>query len=168
VSKDADSKDIKKSYYQLAKKYHPDTNKGDKEAQKKFQEVSEAYECLSDDTRRKQYDAFGSTGGTHQGTGHPFGQGFRGSNWDFQSSIDPEELFRTIFGDNTWRASRFGGESPFDFGVPLEYKMKLSFVEAAKGVEKEITVSIADLCAKCQGSGNEPSTTTDRYEALLM
>ena len=54
VSKDATAKDIKKAYYQLAKKYHPDTNKGDKETQKKFQEVSEAYECLSDDNKRKQ------------------------------------------------------------------------------------------------------------------
>lgn len=54
VPKDATSKDIKKAYYQLAKKYHPDTNKGNKDSQKKFQEVSEAYECLSDDTKRKQ------------------------------------------------------------------------------------------------------------------
>jgi DnaJ family protein A protein 3 len=54
VPKDANSKDIKKAYYQLAKKFHPDTNKGDKETQKKFQEVSEAYECLSDETKRKQ------------------------------------------------------------------------------------------------------------------
>ena len=54
MPKDATSKDIKKAYYQLAKKYHPDTNKGNKESQKKFQEVSEAYECLSDDTKRKQ------------------------------------------------------------------------------------------------------------------
>ena len=54
VPKDATSKDIKKAYYQLAKKFHPDTNKGDKQTQQKFQEVSEAYECLSDDTKRKQ------------------------------------------------------------------------------------------------------------------
>ncbi len=54
VARDASAKDIKKAYYQLAKKYHPDTNKGDKGAQRKFQEVSEAYECLSDDTKRKQ------------------------------------------------------------------------------------------------------------------
>ena len=72
VSQDADAKDIKKAYYQLAKKYHPDTNKGDNKAQKKFQEVSEAYECLSDETKRKQYDAFGSGGGASD----PFGGGF--------------------------------------------------------------------------------------------
>merc|ERR1711944_267174 len=72
VSPDANQKDIKKSYYQLAKKYHPDTNKGDNKAQKKFQEVSEAYECLSDETKIKQYDAFGTDGGA----GDPFGGGF--------------------------------------------------------------------------------------------
>ena len=58
VSRNAPQKDIKKAYYQLAKKYHPDTNKGDNSAQKKFQDVSEAYECLSDESKRKQYDAF--------------------------------------------------------------------------------------------------------------
>ena len=62
VSTDAKAKDIKKAYYQLAKKFHPDTNKGDKEAQRKFQEVSEAYECLSDENKRKQYDAFATRG----------------------------------------------------------------------------------------------------------
>ena len=58
VSPEATQKEIKKAYYQLAKKYHPDTNKGDNSAQKKFQDVSEAYECLSDESKRKQYDAF--------------------------------------------------------------------------------------------------------------
>ena len=92
MAKDASGKDIKKAYYQLAKKYHPDTNKGDSDAQKKFQEVSEAYEVLSDDTKRKQYDAFGSG----DGGANPFG-GFQqpgDGNWNFRSNIDPEELFR--------------------------------------------------------------------------
>lgn len=161
VDKNASSKDIKKAYYQLAKKYHPDTNKGDKETQKKFQEVSEAYECLSDDSKRKQYDAFGSTdGGGGFGGGNPFGgQGFPGGGWDFKSNIDPEELFRTIFGDKTWRG---GGESPFDFGQPQEYRMKISFLEAAKGIEKEMTVNMMDSCPKCHGSGSEPGTSSDR------
>merc|ERR1712038_2253356 len=90
VSPEADHKEIKKAYYQLAKKYHPDTNKGDKQAQKKFQEVSEAYECLSDESKRKQYDAFGSAG---PGGGDPFGAG--GFNpWNFQSTMNAEDLFR--------------------------------------------------------------------------
>ncbi len=108
VSRSASAKDIKKAYYELAKKYHPDTNKGDKNAQKKFQEVSEAYECLSDESRRKQYDAFGGAAGAGAGAagGHPFGgfgsdpgAGGFGGAWNFKSNIDPEELFRTIFGE---------------------------------------------------------------------
>ena len=162
VSRDATSKDIKKAYYQLAKKFHPDTNKGDKEAQKKFQEVSEAYECLSDESKRKQYDAFGSTSGA-AGGGDPFGGfGGGGGGWNFKSNIDPEELFRTIFGDKSFRGGGFGGESPFDFGQPTEYKMKISFLEAAKGVEKEMSFHIMDNCVKCHGSGNEPGTSADR------
>ena len=94
MAKDASAKDIKKAYYQLAKKYHPDTNKGDSNAQKKFQDVSEAYEVLSDDSKRKQYDAFGSG----DGGANPFAGagGFQqpGGNWNFSSNIDPEELFR--------------------------------------------------------------------------
>ena len=81
----------------------------------------------------------------------------------FRSSIDPEELFRTIFGDKSWRGSGgFGDTGGFDFNQPSEYKMKLDFLEAAKGVEKEVTVSIMDTCMKCSGSGNEPGTSSER------
>lgn len=164
VSRDSTSKDIKKAYYQLAKKYHPDTNKGDKEAQKKFQEVSEAYECLSDDSRRKQYDAFGHAGSGGGGGANPF-DGFAGGAWNFRSSIDPEELFRTIFGDKSWSSGGVGGASTnghFDFGAPVEYQMKLSFLDAARGVEKELNVSILDSCPTCKGGGSEPGTTQER------
>ncbi len=129
VPRDASGKDIKKAYYQLAKKYHPDTNKGDKDAQKKFQEVSEAYECLSDDTKRKQYDAFG-TGGAFHGVGGapPYGADGFGGAWNFKSTIDPEELFRTIFGEQAFKGSGGGspfGETQFDFGTPQEYRLDL-------------------------------------------
>lgn len=172
VPRDAPAKDIKKSYYQLAKKYHPDTNKGDNNAQKKFQDVSEAYECLSDDTKRKQYDAFGSGG-------NPFGNaagasGFGGGAahsgaWNFKSNVDPEELFRNIFGDQ-WRTSAgaAGGfsdgfsDTNFDFGAPQEYHMSLSFVEAALGVNKELKVTLMDDCKKCSGTGADPGTSPER------
>ncbi len=169
VSQDANAKDIKKAYYQLAKKYHPDTNKGDKEAQKKFQEVSEAYEVLSDEGKRKQYDAFGSADGASGGGGNPFAGGFPGAGaaggWDFKSNIDPEELFRTIFGDRNWRSQGFG-DSMFDFGQPPEMKMKITFLEAARGVEKEVTVHLMDNCPTCRGSGNEPGTSAEKYVQL--
>lgn len=96
VSKNSSTKEIKKAYYQLAKKYHPDTNKDDPNASKKFQEVSEAYEILSDDTKRKEYDTYGTT--TEQmhrngGAGPGGAQGFD-QHWKYQSTIDPEELFK--------------------------------------------------------------------------
>lgn len=98
VSKNSSAKEIKKAYYQLAKKYHPDTNKGDPNASKKFQEVSEAYEILSDDTKRKEYDTYGTTteqmnrNGGAGGAG-PGGQGFS-QHWQYTSTINPEELFK--------------------------------------------------------------------------
>lgn len=103
VSKSATPKEIKKAYYQLAKRFHPDRNKGDDNAQKKFQEVSEAYECLSDEEKRKQYDMFGGAdpgaGPFGFGAGHPGMGGFGGGGFNFRSNINPEELFKTIFGD---------------------------------------------------------------------
>ena len=166
MSQEANSKEIKKAYYQLAKKYHPDTNKGDSEAQKKFQQVSEAYECLSDESKRKQYDAFrGGGADPFQG----FGGGGGGGGWDFQSTMNAEDLFRTIFGD---RASPFGdafgehmqGSQGFNFGAPQEYQMKLTFLEAAKGLDKDLTVTMMDNCEECRGTGSQPGTSPDKCQ----
>ncbi|XP_021932202.1 protein tumorous imaginal discs, mitochondrial-like isoform X3 [Zootermopsis nevadensis] len=167
VSRNASAKDIKKSYYQLAKKYHPDTNKGDPDAGRKFQEVSEAYEVLSDDAKRKQYDAWGTTseqmGMGTGGMGGAEGQRFS-QNWQFRSSIDPEELFRKIFGDAGFKSGRFGtefedfAESSFGFGAAQEVVMNLTFSQAATGVNKDIHVNMVDTCPKCNGSRSEPGT----------
>jgi len=160
VSKDADQKTIKKAYYQLAKKYHPDSNKDDPNASKKFQEVSEAYEILGDDEKRAQYDTYGSAG-------DHFGMG--GSQGGFKSNIDPEELFRTIFGDKGSPFGNFanfgqgggGGTEHFDFG-PKEYHVNLTFQQAAQGVQKDMYVSIMDTCKKCRGNGSEPGSRPER------
>ena len=111
VPKGSSAKDIKKAYYQLAKKYHPDQANGDK---KKFQEVSEAYEVLGDDNKRQQYDTFGTTGSPGQGSDTQSGFGSTGGSGGFhyQSQVDPEELFRTIFGDSFQKGRDF--ESMFE------------------------------------------------------
>lgn len=162
VPRNASQKDIKKAYYQLAKKYHPDTNTGDPEAAKKFQEVSEAYEVLSDDGKRQQYDnwgsASGSPGGSSGGAGGP--QGSWGPE-GFHSTIDPEELFRKIFGDLGGRTgfSDFDfSESQFGFGGAQEVILNLTFQQAARGVNKDVTVNVVDTCRRCQGSRSEPGT----------
>lgn len=125
VSKNASAKDIKKAYYQLAKKYHPDTNKGDPDASRKFQEVSEAYEVLSDDTKRKEFDTWGATS-EQMGMGG-MGQGTKNYNphWQYRSTINAEELFRKIFGDAGFQSGAFTdfddfAESKYGFGAAQE------------------------------------------------
>ncbi|XP_025088835.1 protein tumorous imaginal discs, mitochondrial-like isoform X2 [Pomacea canaliculata] len=171
VSKNADQAAIKKAYYKLAKQFHPDMNKNDPNAAKKFQEVSEAYEVLSDDSRRQEYDTFGmsganaSAGAGAQGRGG-FQQGFQGFE-HFHGTIDPEELFRRIFGDagmgGMGGMGGFGNfrdfeESKFGFAPASEMMMDLTFQEAARGVNKEVHINVKDTCPKCQGNKAEPGT----------
>lgn len=140
IAKNASAKDIKKAYYQLAKKYHPDTNKNDPNTSKKFQEVSEAYEVLSDETKRKEFDTWGATSEQMgMGSRHPGGgqQGFT-HNWNFTSTVNPEELFRKIFGDAGFSQSGFGeyedySESKFGYGTSQEV---LEFNFCSKVVKK--------------------------------
>uniref|UniRef100_A0AAG5D8Z6 DnaJ homolog l(2)tid, mitochondrial n=1 Tax=Anopheles atroparvus TaxID=41427 RepID=A0AAG5D8Z6_ANOAO len=164
VTKNASPKEIKKAYYQLAKKYHPDTNKEDPNAGKKFQEVSEAYEVLSDETKRREYDTFGQTSeqmgrnGTGPSPGGAGPQGFS-QNWQFRSTIDPEELFRKIFGDGGFQSGFDDfSDSKFGFGGAQEVMMNLTFAQAARGVNKDIDVNVVDTCPKCTGSRCEPGT----------
>ncbi|KAH8272851.1 hypothetical protein KR018_004766, partial [Drosophila ironensis] len=175
VAKNSNAKDIKKAYYQLAKKYHPDTNKDDPDAGRKFQEVSEAYEVLSDDQKRREYDTYGQTAenmGRQGGGGFP-GGGFGGSgpegfsqSWQFRSSIDPEELFRKIFGEGNFRTNSFDdfADSKFGYGQAQEMVMDLSFAQAARGVNKDVNVNVVDQCPKCAGSKCEPGTKPGRCQ----
>uniref|UniRef100_A0A8B9TUX6 DnaJ homolog subfamily A member 3, mitochondrial n=1 Tax=Anas platyrhynchos TaxID=8839 RepID=A0A8B9TUX6_ANAPL len=148
VPRSASQKEIKKAYYQLAKKYHPDTNKDDPKAKEKFAQLAEAYEV-----KRKQYDAYGTASFDPGATGAGAGAGRQ--YWSSGPSIDPEELFRKIFGE--FSGSPFGDfQNVFD--QPQEYIMELTFTQAAKGVNKEIVVNINDSCERCGGRGNEPGT----------
>nr|XP_056722211.1 dnaJ homolog subfamily A member 3, mitochondrial [Euleptes europaea] len=149
VPRTASQKEIKKAYYQLAKKYHPDTNKDDPKAKEKFSQLAEAYEVLSDEVKRKQYDTYGTAG---------FDPGSAGSGqqyWGRGPTVDPEELFRKIFGE--FSGSPFGDFHTI-FDQPQEYIMELTFTQAAKGVNKEIVVNINDACQRCDGRGHEPGT----------
>ena len=158
VPKTASQKEIKKAYYQLAKKYHPDTNK-DPESAKKFQEVSEAYECLSDDGKRKQYDTFGTDANSNfdPDANNPFAGGRTGFQ-GFHSTVDPEELFRKVFGDLGFdmfkeRASDFTyQESDFGHSASQEIQVKLSFLDAANGCTKNVEINVIDTCQKCKGN----------------
>ncbi|XP_073318869.1 dnaJ homolog subfamily A member 3, mitochondrial-like isoform X2 [Pagrus major] len=152
VARTATQKDIKKAYYQLAKKYHPDTNPDDPEAKEKFAKLAEAYEVLSDEVKRKQYDTYGAAGFDPNRAGASQQQYYRAGG----TNIDPEELFRKIFGEFTG-GMHFGNINNM-FEQRPEFVMELSFSEAAKGANKELSVNIDDACPRCDGKGSEPGT----------
>ena len=153
VSKDADDATIKKAYRQLAKKYHPDMNPGDKEAEKKFKEASEAYAVLSDADKRRQYDQFGHAAfeGGAGGAGG-FGGGFNGADFG--------DIFGDIFGDFFGGRSAYGRSSNGPMrGANLRTGVRITFEEAIFGCEKEIELTLKDECPKCHGTGAKPGTS---------
>lgn len=155
VDKGADDATIKKAYRQLAKKYHPDMNPGDKEAEKKFKEASEAYAVLSDPDKRRQYDQFGHSAFEGGGAGGGFG------GFDF-SGADFSDIFGDIFGDFFGGGSR-GGErnnGPMK-GANLRTSVRISFEQAVFGVEKELDLNLKDTCKTCNGSGAKPGTSPE-------
>ncbi|KAF8791454.1 protein tumorous imaginal discs, mitochondrial-like [Argiope bruennichi] len=154
VPRNASQKDIKKAYYELAKKNHPDINKGDPEAETKFQAVSEAYEVLSDENKRRQYDQFGTAAHT-EFPGAGAAGGFHGFS---SSSIDPEELFRNIFqGFRSGFPESDFAESQQSYGTH-EVTMDLTFEQAARGVNKDVYISMHDTCPSCHGSRSQPGS----------
>lgn len=124
---------------------------------------------MSDETKRKEFDTYGATKeqmGMGGGGGRSRGaEGFNQS-WSYQSTVDPEELFRKIFGDQGFKSNfEDFAESQYGFGSSKEVTMRLTFQEAAKGVQKDVNVNIIDSCPKCHGSRAEPGTkaTTCQY-----
>ncbi len=157
VSKDADDGAIKKAYRVLAKKYHPDMNPGDAEAEKKFKEASEAYAVLSDPEKRRQYDQFGHAAfeGGAGGAG-----GFGG--FDF-SSADFSDIFGDIFGDLFGGGGRRGGRAgngPMR-GANIRKSIRITFEEAIFGCEKELELILKDSCTACNGTGAKPGTSPE-------
>ena len=156
VDKNADEATIKKAYRQLAKKYHPDMNPGDKEAEKKFKEASEAYAILSDAEKRRQYDQFGHAAFEQGGGAGGFG------GFDFNGG-DMGDIFGDIFGDlfgGGGRSRRAANNGPMK-GANLRASVTITFEEAVFGCEKQLELNLKDECTTCHGTGAKPGTTPE-------
>ena len=153
VDKNADDAALKKAYRQLAKKYHPDMHPGDKEAEAKFKEASEAYAVLSDADKRRQYDQFGHAafeGGAGGGGGFDF------------SGMDFSDIFGDIFGDFFGGGGRSRASNGSMRGANIRTAVRITFEEAAFGCSKEIELVLKDECETCHGSGAKPGTSKVR------
>lgn len=154
VDRGADDATIKKAYRQLAKKYHPDMNPGDKEAEKKFKEASEAYAVLSDADKKRQYDQFGHAAFDQGGGG---AGGFGG--FDFNGA-DMGDIFGDIFGDLFGGGRRSANSGPMK-GANLRASVRITFEEAVFGCEKELDLNLKDECKTCHGTGAKPGTSPE-------
>ena len=160
VDKNASEDEIKKAYRKLAKKYHPDLNPGDKEAEEKFKEANEAYEVLSDAEKKAKYDRFGHAGvDPNYGAGGAGYGGFNGQGFDF----DLGDIFSNIFGGGFGGFGGFGGGSSNpnapQRGSDTQTSVTISFEEAAKGCEREVQFSRIEVCDECHGSGAAPGSS---------
>ena len=151
VDKNADDSAIKSAYRKLAKKYHPDMNPGDKEAEQKFKEASEAYAILSDADKRQKYDQFGHAALDQGGGGGGFG------GFDF-TGADMGDIFGDIFGDLFGGGrSRRANNGPMR-GADLRASVRITFDDSVKGCEKELELTLKDECGTCHGTGAKPGT----------
>lgn len=153
VSKNASDSELKSAYRKLAKKYHPDTNPGDAEAEAKFKEASEAYAVLSDAEKRRQYDQFGHAA---------FDNGAGGAGgFDF-SGMDMGDIFGDIFGDffGGGRSRSRGNQGPVK-GQNIRTSVRINFKEACFGVDKQIDIVLKDECTSCHGTGAKAGTSPE-------
>jgi molecular chaperone DnaJ len=154
LGQDADIGSIKKSYRNLAMKYHPDKNPGDKEAEERFKEVAEAYEVLKDPEKRAKYDQFGHAG-ISGAAGRGFSGGFAGFDLSdalrsFMQDFGGFGAFDDFFGDSVGRRRRSAARR----GGDLQVRVPLTLREISEGVEKTIKLKRKDTCSVCQGSGS--------------
>ena len=156
VPKNASQDEIKKAYRKLARKYHPDANNGDKSAEERFKEVQHAYDVLSDEEKRKQYDSFGSANGRIGGA--PGGVNVDFGNFDIG---DLGDLFGGLFGGAAGRGggARGAGRPQPHRGADIEAEVHLSFEDSLHGVEAKVPVEVTTACSECGGTGAKPGTT---------
>ncbi|MBM3493528.1 MAG: J domain-containing protein [Armatimonadetes bacterium] len=155
VSRGADEKDIKSAYRRLARKYHPDVNPGDKSAEERFKEISEAHDVLSDPHKRAQYDSFGDqwkafSQGGQRPPGNPFGTGAESFEFGLGAGVPGglNDFFESLFGGRQGRAKRAAAR-----GEDVEFGIDVTLDEVMSGCVKEQSVTIEDACANCGGSG---------------
>lgn len=150
LDRSATDEQIKKAYRQLAKKYHPDLNPGDKAAEENFKQVNEAYAVLSDAEKKSKYDQFG-----HAGVDPNFGAGGGGYGSPFNVDLgDLGDIFSSFFGGGSRRANPNAPRQ----GSDAEINVVISFEEAAFGCQKEVNVTRIERCGTCGGSGAKPGT----------
>ena len=150
VEKNADEAAMKKAYRKLAKKYHPDMNPGNAEAEKKFKEASEAYAVLSDAEKRRQYDQFGHAA-FEGGAGGAGGFDFNGADFG--------DIFGDIFGDFFGGGGRRRSNNGPMKGANVRTSVRITFKEAVFGCEKELNLNLKETCEKCKGTGAKPGTS---------
>ena len=159
VQKGATEEEIKKAYKKMARKYHPDLNPGDKDAEEKFKEVNEAYEVLSDSEKKARYDQFGFAGvDPNFGAGAGgWGGGAGGAGFDFG---DLGDIFGSFFGGFGGGQARRNPNAP-QRGESIRMNLTISFEEAAFGCEKELELDRYESCETCRGSGAAPGTSPE-------
>jgi len=153
VERTADGEEIKRAYRRLAMKYHPDRNPDDAEAEMKFKEAAEAYEVLSDDSKRKIYDQYG-----HEGLR---GHGAAGHDFNRMNVDDIFSMFNDIFGGGGGFGGRPGGRRGPARGYDLETEVVLDLKDVSTGVSKDVEFTRMDICDTCTGSGAKPGTTPE-------
>ncbi len=156
IQKSASEDEIKKAYKKLARKYHPDMNPGDKEAEEKFKEVNEANEVLSDPEKKARYDQFGFAG-VDPNYGAGAGGGAYGGGFDFG---DLGDIFGSFFGGGFGGGQRRNPNAP-QRGESIRASVSVSFTEAAFGCEKSVTLERSEQCPTCKGNGCAPGTTPE-------
>ena len=160
VPRDASAEDIKKAYRKLVRKYHPDTNPGNREAESRFKEIGEAYEVLSDPQKRAQYDQFGYVGDMPGGGAGPFGGGGGEPFGDIFGDI-----FDSFFGGGGAGRSRTRNANAPRRGADLEMELACTLEEVFAGAPKEVQIPRWEGCKRCGGNGAEPGTSVETCSA---